>query len=139
MIFEGMSLKPECTVGEVPGPVFGLSEKGGLMETCLTCGFLSLHHSCPTPAPTTSPHDGHSQPYQPSTIKKAAEEGVIMFMLPPHTSHHTQANTVWGPFKVYSACGTYYNLLIPLRWNTTLLSPLYSKIKRLYTKQLVSN
>ena len=34
--------------------------------------------------------DGHSSHYQPAAIRRAAEEGVIMFLLPPHTSHVTQ-------------------------------------------------
>ena len=45
VIFDRMSLKPELTVGEVPGTVYGLSKKGwidgDLFELRFTCHFLS--------------------------------------------------------------------------------------------------
>ena len=45
--------------------------------------------------------DGHSTHYQPSVIFKAAEEHVILFCLPPHTTHLTQPldKGCFGPLK----------------------------------------
>ena len=47
--------------------------------------------------------DGHSSHFNPNVIEKAAEEGVIMFTLPPHTSHLTQPldKGCFGPLKVH--------------------------------------
>ena len=46
--------------------------------------------------------DGHSTHYQPSVICKAAEEQVILFCLPPHTTHLTQPldKGCYGPLKM---------------------------------------
>ena len=44
--------------------------------------------------------DEHSSNYTPSVINKAAEEGIIMFCLPPHSTHLAQLlNKVFFPFK----------------------------------------
>ena len=45
--------------------------------------------------------DGHSSHYCPETIHLAAEEDVIIFTLPPNTTHLTQPldKGVFGPFK----------------------------------------
>ena len=47
--------------------------------------------------------DDHSSHYQPSAIHRAAEEGIIMFVLPPHTSHLTQPldKGCFGPLKMH--------------------------------------
>ena len=44
--------------------------------------------------------DGHSSNYQPATIQRLAEEGVIVFLLPPRTSHLTQP-LCFGPLKMH--------------------------------------
>lgn len=46
--------------------------------------------------------DGHSSHFNPSTISKAAEESVIIFCLPPHTTHLTQPldKGCFGPLKM---------------------------------------
>jgi len=45
--------------------------------------------------------DGHSSHYQPSLLRKAAESGIIVFCLPPHTSHLSQPldRTCFSPSK----------------------------------------
>ena len=45
--------------------------------------------------------DGHSFHYCPQTIRFAAKEGVILFTLPPNTTHITQPldKGCFGPFK----------------------------------------
>ena len=47
--------------------------------------------------------DGHSSHYCPDTIKLAAENGIIIFTLPPNTTHLTQPldKGVFGPFKTH--------------------------------------
>ena len=68
------------------------------MVSCLICGFLT--HAPPI-RPLLLLMDGHSSHYQPAVIRRAAEEGVILFTLPPHTSHLTQPlyKGCFGPLK----------------------------------------
>ena len=55
--------------------------------------------------------DGHSSHFNPSIIEAAAEEGVIIFCLPPHTTHLTQPldKGCFAPLKSYwrEECQTY--------------------------------
>ena len=46
--------------------------------------------------------DGHSSHYCPATIRYAAEERVILFSLPPNTTHLSQPldKGIFGPLKV---------------------------------------
>ena len=63
-----------------------------------------IHHFLPN-APAARPLllllDGHSLHYNPSVISKAAEEKVIIFCLPSHSSHETQPlnKGQFGPLK----------------------------------------
>ena len=45
--------------------------------------------------------DGHGSHYQPELISYAKENGVVMFCLPPHTTHETQPldTSVFKPLK----------------------------------------
>ena len=55
--------------------------------------------------------DGHSSHFNPSVIKKAADERVVLFCLPPHTTHLTQPldKGCFGPLKMHwkHECWTY--------------------------------
>ena len=104
VIFDRMALKPELTTGEVPGTVYGLSRKGWidgeLFYLWFTRHFLAY---APSARPLLFLMDGHSSHYHPNVIQRAAEEGVIMFCLPPHTTHLTQPldKGCFGPLKVH--------------------------------------
>ena len=91
VIFDRKSLKPELTVGEVPGTMYGLSGSGWidteLFELWFSQHFLAY---APPACPLLLLLDGHSSHYQPGFVKQAAEEQVIVFCLPPHTTHLTQ-------------------------------------------------
>ena len=59
-----------------------------------------VHHFLPhasTVRPILLLLDGHSSHYNPSVINKAAKEKLIIFCLPPHSSHETQPLDK-GPF-----------------------------------------
>jgi len=45
--------------------------------------------------------DGHSSHYQPSLVKKSSENDIILFCLPPHTTHLAQPldRTCFNPLK----------------------------------------
>ena len=104
VILDRLNLKQDFTVGEVPGTMYGLSKKGWIDGELFEMWFL--HHFL-THAPPVRPllllMDGHSSHYQPQAICRAAEEGVIMFLLPPHTIHLTQPldRGCFGPLKVH--------------------------------------
>ena len=104
VIFDRKTLKPEMATGEVPGTMYGLSSSGWMDGDLFELWFT--HHFLPY-APPTRPLllllDGHSSHYQPNVVKKAAEEQVILFCLPPHTTHLTQPldKGPFGPLKMY--------------------------------------
>ena len=104
VIFDRKTLKPEMATGEVPGTMYGLSRSGWMDGDLFELWFT--HHFLPY-APPTRPLllllDGHSSHYQLNVVKKAAEEQVILFCLPPHTTHLTQPldKGPFGPLKMY--------------------------------------
>ena len=104
VIFDRKTLKPEMTVGEVPGTMYGLSSSrwmdGDLFHLWFTHHFLA---HAPPARPLMLLLDGHSSHYHPETIRCAAEEQVILFCLPPHTTHLTQPldKGCFGPLKAY--------------------------------------
>ncbi len=91
VIFDRKILKPELTIGEVPGTLYGLSKNGWidseLFEMWFTNHFLI---NIPPIRPILLIMDGHSTHYQPNIIRLAAVEKVILFCLPPNTTHLTQ-------------------------------------------------
>jgi transposase len=122
VIWDRKKLSLELTAGEVPGTFYGLSDKGWmdqeLFDAWLSCHFLRY-------APPTRPLllllDGHSSHYSPHAIRFAAKEKVIMFTLPPHTTHVTQPldRGCFSPLKMAwrEVCHTFmaqYKLKYPL-------------------------
>ncbi len=99
VIYDRKCLKPEMYEGEVAGTMYGLSDNGWITSELFNLWFV--HHFLPH-APASRPLllllDRHSSHYTPSFIKKAAEEQIIIFCLPAHTSHATQPLDK-GPFS----------------------------------------
>ena len=91
VIFNQKTLKPELTEGEVPGTMYKLTASGWI--DCEIFSIWFTHHFL-AKAPPTRPIvlllDEHSSLYEPSTIRKAAKEGIIIFCLPPNTTHLLQ-------------------------------------------------
>ena len=104
VIFDRKTLKPEMTIGEIPGTMYGLSNSGW-MDTDLFHLWFTHHFLAHAPPvrPLLLLLDGHSSHYSPETIRRAAEEEVILFCLPPHTTHLTQPldKGCFGPLKSY--------------------------------------
>ena len=91
VIFDRQSLNQGMTAGEVPGTLYGLSHNGWINSELFYHWFL--HHFlqyAPLARPLMLLLDGHSSHYSPATIKLAAENQVIVFVLPPHTTHIAQ-------------------------------------------------
>ena len=104
VIFARKQLKVELTTGEVPGTMYGLSGNGWMDGEIFSNWFT--HHflvHAPASRPLLLLLDGHSTHYNPSFIRQAAEEKVIVFCLPPNTTHLTQPldKGAFGPLKTY--------------------------------------
>ena len=82
--------------------MYGLSESGWMDGEILSRGFIIPFLVYAPPArPILLLMDGHSSHFSPVFINKAAEEQVIVFCLPPHSTHKAQPldKGVFGPFK----------------------------------------
>ena len=102
VIFDCKSLKPELAFGEVPGTMYGLSDKGWIDTEIFEEWFLNHFLLYAPPArPLLLLMDGHSSHFSPLFVNRAAEEHVIVFCLPPHSTHKTQPldKGVFGPLK----------------------------------------
>ena len=103
VIWDRKRLPPELAVGEVPGTIYGLSAKGWIDQELFDLWFTQhFLRYAPLARPLLLLMDGHSSHYCPSTVKTAAKEKVILFTLPPNTTHLTQPldKSVFGPLKV---------------------------------------
>ena len=103
VIWDRKNLPPELAIGEVPGTVYGLSSKGWIDQELFDLWFIKhfLRYAPPV-RPLLLLMDGHSSHYCPKTVRCAAEERVILFSLPPNTTHLTQPldKGIFGPLKV---------------------------------------
>ncbi len=112
VIFDGKMLKPELTMNEVPGTFYGLSPNGWIDSELFVQWFI--HHFLayiPPIRPILLLLDGHSSHFNPIVIKKATEEGIIIFRLPPNATHKAQPldKGIFGPLKTawQSVCREY--------------------------------
>ena len=104
IIWDRKTLKPELTTGEFPQTIYGLSPKGWMDMELFELWFIGLFlRTIPTARPVLLLLDGHSSHYSPAAIKMAAEEQVILFALPPNTTHLSQPldKGVFGPLKMH--------------------------------------
>ena len=103
VIWDRKKMKMELTVGEVPGTMNGMSPKGWMNRELFEKWFCKHFLCYALPArPLLLLMDGHSSHYSLEAIKMAAEEGVLLFTLPPNTTHLVQPldKGVFGPLKV---------------------------------------
>jgi hypothetical protein len=99
VIFDRKTLNPQMTIGEVPGTLYGLSSKGWIDRSLFSDWFFN-HFLAYVPAlrPLILILDGHSSHYCPEVIRAASEQQIIIFALPPNTTHLTQPLDK-GPFS----------------------------------------
>ena len=102
VIFDRKTLNLALTNGEVPGTMYGLSDSGWIDSEIFESWFVShfLVHAPPA-RPLLLLMDGHSSHFSPLFVNKAAEEQIIVFCLPPQSTHKTQPldKGVFGPLK----------------------------------------
>ena len=91
----------EMVQGEVPGTAYGFSSKGWMDQDLFGYWLNHFLKYAPPIRPLLLLLDGHSSHYCPSMILQAAEHKVILFTLPPNTTHLTQPldKGIFGPVK----------------------------------------
>ena len=79
VVFDRKTLKPEMVFGKVPGTIYGLSKNGWMDRELFQLWFTRHFLVHPPPIrPLLLLMDGHSPHFEPSVIRKAAEERVIV-------------------------------------------------------------
>ncbi len=91
IIFAAKQISPLWTVDEVNGTRYAVSDNGwvdqGLFYFWLKEHFLS---NVVSRRPILLLLDGHSSHFEPNTIQFAKDNDIIIFCLPPHTTHECQ-------------------------------------------------
>ena len=91
VVYDRKSLNPKLTSGEVPGSLYGLSPTGWIDRSLFNDWFFDhFLTNIPAARPVLLLMDGHSAHYCPEVIRAAAAEKVVLFTLPPHTTHLLQ-------------------------------------------------
>ena len=91
VILARKTLNQEITYGEVAATSYGLSPKGWMDLTLFNKWFKEQFLRWAPPAlPLLLLMDGHASHFCPNLIRTAAAEGIILFALPPHTTHLCQ-------------------------------------------------
>ena len=85
----------EWSKGEVLDTLYGMSEKGWTDQELFYYWLTELFvKQIPPARPVMLLVDGHSSHYEPESIRAAAEQSIIVFCLPPHSTHITQSLNV---------------------------------------------
>lgn len=91
IIFAAKQINPLWTQDEVSGSRYAVSDNGWVDQELF---FFWLQEHFLSNAVSRRPLllllDGHSSHFEPNTIDHAREKGVIIFCLPPHTTHECQ-------------------------------------------------
>ena len=104
VVFAGKHFNNALAKGEVPGTLYGMSPSGWMDQELFADWFLHhfLIHAVAS-RPLLLMLDGHSSHCTLELVKLAAEHGVILFCLPPHTTADSQSldTTCFKPLKTY--------------------------------------
>ena len=113
IIFAAKQLNQLWTENEVPGSRYGVSDKGWIDQELFRI-WLEEHFltNAVSQRPLRLLLDGHSSHFEPQCIQLAKDNDVIVFCLPPHTTHECQPLDVglFGPLKRHwqQACHSFY-------------------------------
>ena len=108
-------MAPEMAIGEIPRTHYVFSESGWTNSSIFDSWFKKLFlRYAPASRPLLLFMDGHSSHFCPDTLALAHENVIMIFTLPPNTTHLLQPldKGVFGPFKVppseaMKRCGMY--------------------------------
>ena len=100
VIFKGEKFNHQWSIGKVPGTFYGMSECRWIDQELF---FLWLDKLFIPQIPANH-HvllmlDGHGSHFTPDALKRAADEGVIFFCIPPNTAYRAQRFCCFGPLK----------------------------------------
>ena len=102
IIWDRQTMSTVLAEGEVRGTIYGLSPRGW-MDAELFDGWFCNHFlkHAPRDRPLLLLLGGHSSHFCPETLVKAAKQDVIVFALPPNTTHLSQPldKGCFGPLK----------------------------------------
>ena len=112
VIFKGERFNHDWVKGEVPNTLYGMSPNGWIDQELFTEWLQKLFiPNIPSTRPVLLLLDGHSSHFNPEAIRIAAEANIIIFCLPPHTTHVAQPLDVsfFGPLKKHwsKVCHSY--------------------------------
>ena len=112
VIYDRKTLHADMVKGEVGGTLYGLSQKGWIDQELFRLWFkYHFLRYIPPERPVILLMDGHSTHYCPETMVLAAKERVVVFALPPNTTHVSQPldKGCFGPLKAAwkSVCHEY--------------------------------
>ncbi|XP_071849604.1 uncharacterized protein [Apostichopus japonicus] len=106
-IFKGKRMNDMLKNGAVPGSGFSMSDSGW-SNSQIFKNYLENHFSKFLPNRASDEHvlllyDGHSSHISMELINYAHTKNIILFVLPPHTSHILQPMdvTMFGPLKTF--------------------------------------
>jgi hypothetical protein len=105
LVFPGKRMLPELMNGAIPGCDGTVSDTGysntHIFTSYVKEHFLKYVQSRDSSQPVLLLYDGHRSHISLSLIKWAQENNIILFVLPPHTSHILQPMDVgcFGPFE----------------------------------------
>ena len=132
VILDRKTLPPRFTEGEVPGTTYGLS-KNGWIDQELFDGWFTNHFlkHAPLARPLLLLLDGHSSHHCPDAVRLAIKEKVILFALPPNTTHISQPmdKGCFGPLTTCwkEECHNYMSMHPGVVINRHIFSQLFSK------------
>ena len=113
IIFAAKQLNELWTHDEVCGSRYAVSNKGWVDQE-LFFFWLKVHFipNAISHRPLLLLLDGHSSHFEPNTIQHAQDNNIIIFCLPPHTTHECQPLdcSLFGPLKKHwqEACHNFY-------------------------------
>ena len=101
IIYDRKTLSREMVKNEIPGTIYGLSKNGWIDLELFEQWFTHFLYYAPQARLFLLLMDGYSTHYCPQTILSAASQQVVLFVLPPNTTHLTQPlDKGWyGPLK----------------------------------------
>ena len=105
VIFAGNNFKHDLADGEVPGTLYEMSDSGWMDQELFANWFSShfLRHAVSS-RPLLLILDGHTSHYTLDLVQSALEHGVVLFLLPPHTTADSQPLDIscFGPLTLYT-------------------------------------
>ena len=112
VVFSGKNFNHALSEGEVPDTFYGMSDSGWMDQELFASWFTHhfLKHAVSS-RPLMLILDGHSSHFTLNLVQSAAEQDVVIFCLPPHTTADSQPldTSCFGPLKThwFQACRDY--------------------------------